>query len=81
MRLASRMPYLTDELLKSTLRAAEVSSCGVDWLTLAEIEHLEQRLLSLRQRTHAAVTTQLADVLVARLEDLGYTVRVERRAA
>ena len=81
MLLASRIPYLTDELLKNTLRAAEASACGVDWLTLAEIEHLEQRLLSLRQRTHATGSIQLADTLIARLEDLGYTVRVERRAA
>ena len=81
MMLASRIPQLTDELLKHTLRATEASACGVDWLTLAEIERLEQRLLVLRQRTHAAGSTQLAHDLVARLEALGYTVRLERRAA
>ena len=77
MTLTSRIPQLTDEMLKGTLRAAEASACGVDWLTLAEIEQLEQRLLRLRQRTHPAGITRLADALVARLEDLGYTVLLE----
>jgi hypothetical protein len=44
MIIASRIPELTDRMLAATLRAAEASSAGADWMTLAEIEHLERRL-------------------------------------
>ncbi len=71
MTLASRRPQLTDELLLHTLHAAEPSAGGADWLTLAEIE----------RRAPVAAGILLAEDLVARLEDLGYTVRLERRAA
>jgi hypothetical protein len=50
MIIASRIPQLTDQMLANTLRAAEASARGVDWLTLAEIERLEQRLLVLLRR-------------------------------
>ena len=55
MILATRIPQLTDQMLKNTLRAAEASERGVDWLTLAELERLERRLLALqRQLDHGA---------------------------
>ena len=50
MILATRIPNLTDQMLANTLRAAEASDRGVDWLTLAEIERLERRLLLLLRR-------------------------------
>jgi hypothetical protein len=50
MILATRIPHLTDQLLLNTLRATEASTEGVDWLTLAELERLEQRLLTLARR-------------------------------
>ena len=50
MILAARIPQLTDEMLKNTLRAAEASTRGADWLTLSEVEHLERRLLTLLRR-------------------------------
>jgi hypothetical protein len=50
MILASRIPQLTDEILNNTLRAAVASARGADWQTLAEVEHLERRLLALLRR-------------------------------
>jgi hypothetical protein len=50
MFLATRIPYLTDQMLANTLRAAEASAQGVDWLMLAEIEWLERRLQTLQHR-------------------------------
>jgi hypothetical protein len=50
MILATRIPHLTDQMLANTLRAAEASAQEVDWLMLAEIEHLERRLLPLLRR-------------------------------
>jgi hypothetical protein len=50
MILAHRIPHLTDQVLKNTLGAAEPSERRVDWLTLAEITWLEQRLQALQQR-------------------------------
>jgi len=47
---ATRIPNLTDQMLANTLRAAEASDRRVDWLTLAEIERLERRLLLLLRR-------------------------------
>ena len=47
---APRIPQLMDEILANTLRAAAASDRGADWLTLAEIEGLERRLLALRRR-------------------------------
>jgi hypothetical protein len=44
MIIASRIPDLTDQMLRNTLRAAEASSASADWMTLADIEHLERRL-------------------------------------
>jgi hypothetical protein len=52
MILASRIPQLTDQMLANTLRAAEASSRGADWLTLAEIDRLERRLLTLLRKFH-----------------------------
>ena len=44
MIIASRIPELTDRMLAATLRAAEASSASTDWMALAEIQYLEQRL-------------------------------------
>jgi hypothetical protein len=62
MFLATRIPQLTDQMLKNTLRAADASARGVDWLTIAEIERLEQRLLTLERRLvgRAATSRQAA---------------------
>jgi hypothetical protein len=49
MILATRIPQLIDQMLTNTLRAAEAWERGVDWLTLAEIEQLERRLLALQR--------------------------------
>jgi hypothetical protein len=50
MFLATRIPALTDTMLKNTRRTAEASRRGVDWMTLAEIERLERRWLTLLRR-------------------------------
>jgi hypothetical protein len=44
--VALMIAELTDQLLVNTLRAAEASSRGTDWLTLAQIERLEQQLMA-----------------------------------
>ena len=44
MILTTRIPDLTDQMRLNTLRAAEAHARGMDWMTLAEIEHLERRL-------------------------------------
>lgn len=45
MILALKIAELTDQLLANTLRAAEASAHNTDWLTLAQIERLEQQLV------------------------------------
>ncbi len=61
MIVATRIPQLTEQLLTNTLRAAEASARAVDWLTLAEIERLEKRLLTLqRQLGHDATAARRA---------------------
>ena len=61
MIVATRIPQLTDQLLTNTLRAADASAGAVDWLTLAELERLEQRLLVLqRQLGHGATAARRA---------------------
>jgi hypothetical protein len=44
MIIATRIPDLTDQMLRYTLRAAEASKATADWMTLAEIKFLERRL-------------------------------------
>ncbi len=60
MILATRIPHLTDQLLQNTLRAADPSVGAVDWLTLAEIERLEQRLLVLQRRLDRSAAARRA---------------------
>jgi len=44
MIIASRIADLTDQMLANTLRAAAAPARDIDWMVLAEIEHLERHL-------------------------------------
>jgi hypothetical protein len=58
MIIASRIPGLTEQMLRNTRLAAEAHARGVDWMTLAELDRLERRWLTLLRRLDQDDTDQ-----------------------